>query len=90
MKAIEINTYLQSLRSIGPYPHPDVDTFKMGDPHAEIRGIAVGWMSYTWALQKAIELGCNFIYYIMNQPFSTIWTTTVKFSSYLVRPQNSI
>jgi putative NIF3 family GTP cyclohydrolase 1 type 2 len=24
-----------------------------------VRGIAVGWMSYTWALRRALELGCN-------------------------------
>ena len=36
-----------------------VDTFKQGDPSAEVDGIAVGWMSYTWALERAAELGCN-------------------------------
>jgi hypothetical protein len=36
-----------------------VDTFKAGDPQAEVRGIAVGWMSYRWALEKALALGCN-------------------------------
>lgn len=34
-------------------------TFKSGDPDAEVRGIAVTWMGYTWALHKAIERGCN-------------------------------
>ena len=59
MKASEINDYLRSLRQHGPYPQPDVDTFKAGDPGTEVRGIAVAWMSYTWALQKALTLGCN-------------------------------
>jgi len=59
MKAADINTYLRSLRGGGPYPHPDVDTFKTGDPQSEVRAIAVGWMSYTWALEKALELGCS-------------------------------
>jgi putative NIF3 family GTP cyclohydrolase 1 type 2 len=59
MKAAEISVYLRSLRTAGPYPDPDVDTFKVGDPQTEVSGIAVGWMSYTWALKKALELGCN-------------------------------
>jgi hypothetical protein len=59
MKAVEIEAHLRSLRSGGPYPEPDVDTFKCGDPGAEVRGIAVGWMSYTWALEHALALGCN-------------------------------
>lgn len=36
-----------------------VDTLRSGDPDAEVRGIAVAWVSYTWALHKAIERGCN-------------------------------
>lgn len=36
-----------------------VDTFKAGDPDTEIRGIAVAWMAYTWALKRAHELDCN-------------------------------
>jgi putative NIF3 family GTP cyclohydrolase 1 type 2 len=36
-----------------------VDTFKAGNPEAEVRGIAVSWMSYTEALHRALELGCN-------------------------------
>lgn len=36
-----------------------VDTFKSGSAENEIHAIAVGWMSYTWALQRAVELGCN-------------------------------
>lgn len=35
------------------------DTFKTGDPEATVEGIAVGWMSYTWALEAALERGCN-------------------------------
>lgn len=59
MKAADVDKYLHSLRGEGPYPHPDVDTFKAGDPQSEVHGIAVGWMSYTSALEKALELGCN-------------------------------
>lgn len=36
-----------------------VDTFKSGGPEVRVKGIAVGWMSYTWALEKALDLGCN-------------------------------
>lgn len=66
MNATDVDQYLRSLRNEGPYPHPDVDTFKAGDPQIEVRGIAVGWMSYTWALEKALELGCNL--FITHEP----------------------
>jgi len=59
MKAAEIERHLRSLRGSGPYPDPDVDTFKSGGPETEVTGIAVGWMSYTWALEKALALGCS-------------------------------
>jgi putative NIF3 family GTP cyclohydrolase 1 type 2 len=59
MKATEIEIHLRSLRGSGPYPDPDVDTFKSGGPETEVTGIAVGWMSYTWALEKALSLGCS-------------------------------
>jgi len=59
MKARELQSYLRSLNGGWMKLEKTVDTFKAGDPEAEIRGIAVGWMSYTWALQKAVELGCN-------------------------------
>jgi putative NIF3 family GTP cyclohydrolase 1 type 2 len=36
-----------------------VDTFKAGDPETVVKGIAVGWMSYSWALRRAAELNCN-------------------------------
>ena len=59
MKAQDVQDYLRSLAGEWQYPADTVDTFKAGDPSAEVRGIAVGWMSYTWALQRALELGCN-------------------------------
>ena len=59
MIAQDVQDYLQSLAGDWQYPPDTVDTFKAGDPKAEARGIAVGWMSYTWALQRALELGCN-------------------------------
>ena len=50
---------MQSLAGEWQYPSDTVDTFKAGDPTAAVRGIAVGWMSYTWALKRALELNCN-------------------------------
>ncbi|WP_101295801.1 Nif3-like dinuclear metal center hexameric protein [Halegenticoccus soli] len=59
MKASEIRTYLRSLDDGWVDWDDTVDTFKTGDPHADVEGIAVGWMSYMWALERAVELGCN-------------------------------
>ena len=59
MNAASLQTYLQSLRGEWEYPADTVDTFKAGDPATEIRGIAVGWTSYSWALERALALGCN-------------------------------
>src|SRR6185436_6480024 len=43
-----------------------VDTWKAGDPQADVRGIAVGWMSYTWALEEAAAHDCNL--FITHEP----------------------
>jgi putative NIF3 family GTP cyclohydrolase 1 type 2 len=59
MKASDLQTYLRSLNGGWMNLDATVDTFKAGQPDADVRGIAVGWMSYTWALRRAIELGCN-------------------------------
>jgi putative NIF3 family GTP cyclohydrolase 1 type 2 len=59
MKAIDLQEFLRSLDGGWMDHSQTVDTFKSGDPQVEIQGIAVGWMSYTWALEKAVELGCN-------------------------------
>ena len=59
MIAQDVQDYLQSLAGDWQYPSDTVDTFKAGDPTTRVRGIAVGWMSYTWALQRALELDCN-------------------------------
>ena len=58
-KARELQSYLRSLNGGWMDEKKTVDTFKAGDPDAEVQGIAVGWMSYTWALWQAIDLGCN-------------------------------
>jgi len=59
MEARELRQYLRSMDGGWVNWKDTVDTFKSGDPEAEVKGIAVGWMSYTWALRRALELGCN-------------------------------
>lgn len=55
----EVNDYLNSLGTEWVDLSKTVDTFKSGAPEIEVKGIAVAWMSYTRALEKALELGCN-------------------------------
>lgn len=59
MKAIELYQLLRDMESGWVDWGNTVDTFKAGDPQTEISAIAVGWMGYTWALEKAAALGCN-------------------------------
>ena len=59
MQAKDLQRYLRSLNGGWMDLDNTVDTFKAGDPEAEISGIAVAWMSTSEALQKAIDLGCN-------------------------------
>ena len=66
MKARELGEYLQSMDGGWVNWEHTVDNFKAGDPEVEIEGIAVGWMSYTWALEKGLELGCNL--FITHEP----------------------
>lgn len=66
MKASEINNYLKSLNGGWVDEARTVDTFKAGNPDDEVKGIAVGWMSYIYALKRALELGCNM--FITHEP----------------------
>jgi len=59
MNAQDLQDYFRSLNGGWLDPAKTVDTFKAGDPKTEITGIAVGWMSYRWALEKALDQGCN-------------------------------
>ncbi len=59
LTAGEVHKYLNSLDGGWVKWDTSVDTFKAGAPESAVKGIAVGWMSYTHALQKALELGCN-------------------------------
>jgi putative NIF3 family GTP cyclohydrolase 1 type 2 len=66
MKAYELQEYLRSLNTGWVNLKESVDTFKSGNPNHDIKGIAVGWMSYLWALHHAIALGCNL--FITHEP----------------------
>lgn len=59
MKTKDLLAHFKSLDTGWVHWDQTVDTFKSGSPEADIKGIAVGWMSYTWALQLAFDLGCN-------------------------------
>jgi putative NIF3 family GTP cyclohydrolase 1 type 2 len=69
MKAQNVQDHLRSLDGGWMDLENTVDTFKSGDPSSEVTGIAVGWMSYRWALERAIELGCNL--FVTHEP--TYW-----------------
>ncbi|GAI91483.1 unnamed protein product, partial [marine sediment metagenome] len=55
----DLNSYLNALGKDWIDHENTVDTFKSGGPDDLVKGIAVGWMSYTNSLKKALELGCN-------------------------------
>ncbi len=66
IKVDQIQQFLSSLDSDWKYPDDTVDTIKSGNPDKEVTGIAVGWMSYWWALKKAVALSCNL--FITHEP----------------------
>jgi putative NIF3 family GTP cyclohydrolase 1 type 2 len=66
MQASQIYDYLHSLDTGWVDWDKTVDTFKAGEPAEEVSGIAVGWMSYTWALERAVALSCNL--FITHEP----------------------
>lgn len=59
LRAGDVAAYLSSLAPPWEYPADTVDTFKAGGPDTEVTGIAVAWLPFTWALEKAAELGCS-------------------------------
>ncbi|HWB87756.1 MAG TPA: Nif3-like dinuclear metal center hexameric protein [Acidimicrobiia bacterium] len=59
LRAGDVAAYLTSLAPPWEYPDDTVDTFKAGGPDTEVTGIAVAWLPFTWALHRAIELGCS-------------------------------
>jgi len=66
MRAGEIEAHLRTLNGGWVDYRDTVDTWKGGSPDVEVSGIAVGWMSYTWALEKAAAMGCNL--FITHEP----------------------
>lgn len=66
MKAQDIYDHLRSLDGGWVDWQTTTDRFVTGDPAAEVTSIAVGWMSYTWALQRALDLDCNL--FITHEP----------------------
>ncbi len=59
MRASDVQAYLRSLNGGWVNPEKTVDTFKSGNPEAEVSGIAVSWMSTMAALRQALALDCN-------------------------------
>ncbi len=61
-----VDTYLRSLAGDWPYPNDTVDTFKAGGPNTIVTGMAVAWLPFTWALEKASTLDCSL--FITHEP----------------------
>ena len=59
MRASELQSHLRSLNGGWMDLENTVDTYKSGDPEAEVTGIAVSWMSTTEALKQALAAGCS-------------------------------
>lgn len=55
----QVDDHLRALRGAWQYPPDTVDTFKAGGRETIVEGIAVAWLPFTWALEKAIDLGCT-------------------------------
>ena len=68
LTAGEINNYLNSLGTGWVDFNKTVDGFDSCSPESVAKGFAVVWTSYTWALKKAYELGCN-IFVTHETPF---------------------
>jgi len=66
MKAQSVYDHLRSLDGGWVNWETTTDRFVAGSPETEVTGIAVGWMSYTWALERALELSCNL--FITHEP----------------------
>jgi putative NIF3 family GTP cyclohydrolase 1 type 2 len=65
LRACDVDRHLRDLGSWVSWEQT-VDTFKAGDPQAEVRGIAVAWQSQWPALKAAHAAGCNL--FITHEP----------------------
>jgi putative NIF3 family GTP cyclohydrolase 1 type 2 len=59
LRAGDVEAHLRSVAGTWTYPHDTVDTFKAGGPETVVSGIAVAWLPFTWALERAASLGCS-------------------------------
>jgi putative NIF3 family GTP cyclohydrolase 1 type 2 len=59
LTAGDVRKYLMDLDGGWVKRGDTVDTFKSGSAQSPVRGIAVAWMPYTWALKRARELSCD-------------------------------
>ncbi len=66
LTAQDVQNHLRAFGTSWVDPKRTVDTFKAGDPKMEIKGIAVGWMSYFESLRRAQQAGCNL--FITHEP----------------------
>jgi putative NIF3 family GTP cyclohydrolase 1 type 2 len=64
--ARQIRDYLRSLDAGWVDWDNTTDVFLAGDPDREVTGIAVAWMGYRWALERAVSLDCNL--FITHEP----------------------
>jgi putative NIF3 family GTP cyclohydrolase 1 type 2 len=62
----DVQNYLESLNGGWVDRSRTVDNYKSGGPEVTVTGIAVGWMSYRAALERAVELGANL--FITHEP----------------------
>ena len=66
MRIREIEEYLRTLDGGWINREKTVDRFIYGNPDEQLKGISVGWMSYSWALEEAVRHGCNL--FITHEP----------------------
>jgi putative NIF3 family GTP cyclohydrolase 1 type 2 len=62
----DVQSYLDSLLEVWEAPAEGYDMLVAGDLEAEVKGIAVAWMSYRAALAEAVARGCNL--FITHEP----------------------
>jgi putative NIF3 family GTP cyclohydrolase 1 type 2 len=61
VRAVDVQELLRSLWQGRAPPQGGVDRIVAGDPECRATGVAVMWMAYRSALERAVELGCNVI-----------------------------
>jgi putative NIF3 family GTP cyclohydrolase 1 type 2 len=78
MNALDLQSYLRSLHAV---EEPSVDRVIVGNPQAEVRGIATAWMPTFRNCREALALGCNTL--VVHEPtFYTHWDLDEKGADY--------